>query len=736
MLSSSHIQRKKPIPEKYLCSITGQIMAEPVFTADGHTYEKEAIAEWLKKHNTSPKTNLYLANKHLTANHGKRGDILGYLDKNPELSISEEWYLPQSWIASLVVGIKQGQLSEIEAWLKKDQRLLNIKIENNYAAWHLACQYGSIEIVRLLLNILTPKQLIAISQNNPSDFKPIYINALLEQCLTQKDTKQASLLLKLGAELEQPELSTNNTLLQRFVVQGDKQSVAWLLDQHANLESCNKDGNTPLLLAILYGHFNIAEFLIKLGSNTKHKNHEQNNPVALTILNNAQEILKLLIEEKLTALPPLHLALKLNDVTLLKSLLTKKLCNVDAVDLQTGNTALHLAAKLGQNEVIPLLLKAEANHKARNNQWQTPVKLAIQSNKIDTAKLILQTMRDIKLARMVEVDTMRHKITKLEQEKIITEQSQLLRIAQLEDTIIKEIKAREELQVKLEIELEEKIKSRTELCSAYQLIKMDTEKLKDIVHANETTKYKAITDKEELSKFLRLVVGGEQNQAEAMLKNTPELALFPANVTDLSGRTFKNITGFQYAVWALDSHMWTMLQKYLTSYAAIEQIKGLEVGPWVYQHGKSASWQNLINALDEFIKLQRQSRSTEADSQWCTKVSNAQKLLPTHVVNQYCHPDRSFELCPNFKNSAQLPRSRKTDMGDWFQAIRGRRIGFCRGNMTQPKWAEGCWEANWQGPLQTLDCEALREYLNTQKQLRDQLFVDIAQTVRLSKFTF
>ena len=64
-------------------------------------------------------------------------------------------------------------------------------------------------------------------------------------------------------------------------------------------------------------------------------------------------------------------------------------------------------------------------------------------------------------------------------------------------------------------------------------------------------------NKNDVKKFLTFVAEGEQDKAEAMLQNNPALVLVPGDVADLSKRTFKAITGFQYAVWALDWHMWT-----------------------------------------------------------------------------------------------------------------------------------------------------------------------------------
>ena len=44
-------------------------MIEPIVLSDGHTYEKDAIKEWLRNHNTSPKTNMPLIlGKHFKVN--------------------------------------------------------------------------------------------------------------------------------------------------------------------------------------------------------------------------------------------------------------------------------------------------------------------------------------------------------------------------------------------------------------------------------------------------------------------------------------------------------------------------------------------------------------------------------------------------------------------------------------------------------------------------------------------
>jgi hypothetical protein len=62
-------------PDEFVCPITGEVMVDPVVTADGFTYERVAIAKWLKTHQTSPCTNAVLEHRHLATNLALRSQI-------------------------------------------------------------------------------------------------------------------------------------------------------------------------------------------------------------------------------------------------------------------------------------------------------------------------------------------------------------------------------------------------------------------------------------------------------------------------------------------------------------------------------------------------------------------------------------------------------------------------------------------------------------------------------------
>ncbi|CAM37010.2 hypothetical protein, unknown function [Leishmania braziliensis MHOM/BR/75/M2904] len=61
------------------CPIKRTLMCDPVQTADGFTYDRDGIEEWLRGHNTAPLTNLYLGSAALRVNCRARQKISGLI---------------------------------------------------------------------------------------------------------------------------------------------------------------------------------------------------------------------------------------------------------------------------------------------------------------------------------------------------------------------------------------------------------------------------------------------------------------------------------------------------------------------------------------------------------------------------------------------------------------------------------------------------------------------------------
>ena len=52
-----------------ICPITLELFHDPVLAQDGHTYERAAIEEWIRKNNTSPLTNQQISSENLYPNY-------------------------------------------------------------------------------------------------------------------------------------------------------------------------------------------------------------------------------------------------------------------------------------------------------------------------------------------------------------------------------------------------------------------------------------------------------------------------------------------------------------------------------------------------------------------------------------------------------------------------------------------------------------------------------------------
>lgn len=134
----------------------------------------------------------------------------------------------------------------------------------------------------------------------------------------------------------------------------DSQILKQLLAHNADKELADREGNTPLHLAVQYGNLFYAEPLLESKSNVNAVNQEGLSPLHILIKN---------------ALTDLQVAnyLKYNpDMTL---------------EDKNGDTPLHLAVRMKKSKIVKLLLEAKANPELVNNKNSTPLQVA-QDNEL------------------------------------------------------------------------------------------------------------------------------------------------------------------------------------------------------------------------------------------------------------------------------------------------------------------------------------------------------------------
>lgn len=202
-----------------------------------------------------------------------------------------------------------------------------------------------------------------------------------------------------------------------------------------------------------------------------------------------------------------------------------------------------------------------------------------------------------------------------------------------------------------------------------------------------------------IDKFFKYVGYGQQEEAEAMLKGNPKIGLAYSDLVDCSDRNFKNITAFQYAVLALDYHMWTMIKKYLDKQniriqlEELNKIVNLDLQQgWFTIPGKFISWPlinwaSLVKALNDYVDNYDKWDYAQRSKHWCQQVGGAQLILPAHVINEYSHPSRLFYPCPKWGvNEPALPR---TGVANWKNAGNisqyklGNDFAWCRADWSE-----------------------------------------------------
>ncbi|KTD19290.1 SidC homolog [Legionella lansingensis] len=156
--------------------------------------------------------------------------------------------------------------------------------------------------------------------------------------------------------------------------------------------------------------------------------------------------------------------------------------------------------------------------------------------------------------------------------------------------------------------------------------------------------------------LIEAVTAGDQDKAQKILQRYPELLLTRGIIKDQSKRIFKNISVWEYTLWALDvRYMAPMMLNCLPHneqgeairLELVKQFDEVETKGVTYElegvvyHEKHYDFA-IIEALKDYAV-------NETEKCWCTKVGQAQRLVPAHVAQHYCDLEESFYPTPTFK---------------------------------------------------------------------------------------
>ena len=209
-------------------------------------------------------------------------------------------------------------------------------------------------------------------------------------------------------------------------------------------------------------------------------------------------------------------------------------------------------------------------------------------------------------------------------------------------------------------------------------------------------------------KLLHFATRGDHETVRTMLKKDISLIFTRGKVTDCSGRAFDNVSAFEYALWALDKDMWTTMLDSIPDNEEGNKVLAALVAQYSTASTKGVTYKlngetitekhfDFENSIIKRLKAQVDSMNEPdtinwdaIDKQWREGVGGAQKLLPMHVVYEYCsskpfYPLPTFKLQPNYSKKFYNWNTKKDE--NWFSEHSKLAIDFAiyKGHSGKPQ---------------------------------------------------
>jgi len=198
------------------------------------------------------------------------------------------------------------------------------------------------------------------------------------------------LLVSKGADIQAQDSYPESTKLHWACIEGDKDVVEFLISKGAEVDRKNKRGQTPLWLAASYGHREIVELLIKKGANINVSNNRGLTPLAMARQRKQNEVVDILLKHG--AVETLHGAAASGNIDEIKRLLSQG-TDINAQN-ERGQTPLQLALNSDQMEVAELLVANGANVDAIDGQTGKAMLLSVGGRK-ERVEFLLSKSADI-----------------------------------------------------------------------------------------------------------------------------------------------------------------------------------------------------------------------------------------------------------------------------------------------------------------------------------------------------
>jgi ankyrin repeat protein len=196
------------------------------------------------------------------------------------------------------------------------------------------------------------------------------------------DVEAVRRLLHQDSGLLEARISEGNLLrtpLMLAALEGHMEVVTFLVEEGADVNARDADGETPLYMAAGWGHEEVVAFLLSRGADARTSNRHGSTPLHEASCEGHLRIVRLLLHtlggRGLEALSSFRFNLGREPL--------RGTVHLDDAD-EEGRTALWLACHYGRTEVVRALLLAGASHAIPDRSGITPLQAVLENGHDDT----------------------------------------------------------------------------------------------------------------------------------------------------------------------------------------------------------------------------------------------------------------------------------------------------------------------------------------------------------------